>query len=75
MDYLSIRGTYRQLPCAIKLVYTMDLTEEVIQRVAAEATILSSMKVKARFHPICMLPWHTMACHLLPLVLLQIFLQ
>lgn len=38
------RGTYREQKCAIKLIYTMDLTEDVIQRVAAEANILSSMK-------------------------------
>jgi len=38
------RGTYKTQQCAIKLIYTMDLTESVMQRVAAEATILSSMK-------------------------------
>jgi hypothetical protein len=40
------RGTYRGIKCAVKLIYTMDLTEDVIQRVAAEANILSSMKVR-----------------------------
>jgi serine/threonine protein kinase len=30
--------------CAIKLIYTMDLTEEVISRALAEATILSAVK-------------------------------
>jgi hypothetical protein len=41
---LCHRGRYRDIKCAIKLIYTMDLTEDVIQRVAAEANILSSMK-------------------------------
>ena len=38
------KGVYKNKQCAIKLVYTMDLTEEDILRVAAEATILSSVK-------------------------------
>jgi hypothetical protein len=38
------RGTYRGQPCAIKLIYTVDLTTDVIQRVAAEASILSSIR-------------------------------
>jgi hypothetical protein len=37
-------GKYRQRPCAIKLVYTMDVTKEIIARIAAEAEILSSIK-------------------------------
>lgn len=38
------RGTYRSTPCAIKLIFTDDLTEEVILRAEAEATLLSSVK-------------------------------
>jgi hypothetical protein len=33
------------MPCAIKLVFTLDLTQDVIQRVASEASILSAAKV------------------------------
>lgn len=40
------RGAYRGKKCAVKLIYTMDLTQEIVQRVAAEATILSSVKVR-----------------------------
>lgn len=39
------RGSYRNQQCAVKLIYTMDLTVDVIQRVAAEASILSSLQV------------------------------
>lgn len=38
------RGTYRGKECAIKLIYTLDLTADVIKRVAAEASILSSIR-------------------------------
>lgn len=38
------KGKYKAKECAIKLVFTMDLTEEDICRVAAEATILSSVR-------------------------------
>ncbi len=38
------KGTYRGKECAIKLIYTADLTTEVIKRVAAEASILSSIR-------------------------------
>jgi hypothetical protein len=38
------RGTYRGKECAIKLIYTVDLTADVIKRVAAEASILSSIR-------------------------------
>lgn len=38
------RGSYQAVPCAIKLIYTLDLTVEVIGRVAAEAEILSSVQ-------------------------------
>ncbi len=41
------RGSYSKLAsskeCAIKLVFTMDLTEDDIYRVVAEATILSAV--------------------------------
>jgi hypothetical protein len=37
-------GKYRQKPVAIKLIYTMDVTKEIIARIAAEAEILSSLK-------------------------------
>lgn len=40
------RGKYKLEPVAIKLIFTMDLTESDIQRVASEATILSSIKSK-----------------------------
>lgn len=39
------RGTYKLQPCAIKLIFTVDLTVDVIARVAAEARILSFVKV------------------------------
>lgn len=38
------RGTYRCQECAIKLVFTFDLTVDIIRRVAAEAQILTSLK-------------------------------
>lgn len=38
------KGKFKTKECAVKLVFTMDLTEEDICRVAAEATILSSVK-------------------------------
>eukprot|EP00600_Ochromonadales_sp_CCMP1393_P010984 CAMPEP_0175000894 /NCGR_PEP_ID=MMETSP0005-20121125/2839_1 /TAXON_ID=420556 /ORGANISM="Ochromonas sp., Strain CCMP1393" /LENGTH=1630 /DNA_ID=CAMNT_0016255735 /DNA_START=161 /DNA_END=5053 /DNA_ORIENTATION=- len=38
------KGTYRGRDCAIKLIYTMDLTVDTIKRVAAEASILSSIR-------------------------------
>lgn len=38
------RGSYRGKECAIKLIYTVDLTTDVIRRVAAEASILSSIR-------------------------------
>ena len=41
-------GKYRQRPCAIKLIYTMDVTREIIARIAAEAEILSSLKNSSR---------------------------
>ena len=40
-------GTYRKRRCAIKLIFTPDLTEDVIQRIGAEALILSSIKVSS----------------------------
>jgi hypothetical protein len=39
-------GKYRQTPCAIKLIYTIDVTKEIIARITAEAEILSSLKNK-----------------------------
>ena len=39
-------GSYRQRKCAIKLIFTPDLTEDVIQRIGAEAQILSSINVR-----------------------------
>lgn len=38
------KGSYRGKECAIKLIYTVDLTTDVIRRVAAEASILSSIR-------------------------------
>ena len=38
------RGTYRGSEVAIKLIYTADLTTDIIMRVAAEASILSSIR-------------------------------
>jgi hypothetical protein len=40
------QGKYKLEPVAIKLIFTMDLTESDIRRVAAEATILSSISSK-----------------------------
>lgn len=39
-------GAYRKRKCAIKLIFTPDLTEDVIQRIGAEAQILSSINVR-----------------------------
>lgn len=39
------RGQYRGKLCALKLIFTADLTVETIHRVAAEAALLSSVKV------------------------------
>jgi serine/threonine protein kinase len=39
-----VLGHYKKEPVAIKKIRTQDLTIEVIQRIVAEATILSSMK-------------------------------
>lgn len=47
LSNLSIRsGRYRNEHCAVKLIFTMDLTVEVIRRVAAEAELLSSLNVR-----------------------------
>ena len=43
-------GTYRMQKCAIKLVYSLDLTSEEINKVAAEATLLNSVKNKHVVH-------------------------
>jgi hypothetical protein len=40
-----LRGKYLGRLCALKLVFTADLTTETIRRVAAEAALLSSVKV------------------------------
>lgn len=37
-------GKYRQQQCAIKLIFTVDLTIEVIKRIAMEAQLLSMIK-------------------------------
>lgn len=36
-------GSYKGKECAVKLIYTVDLTAEIISRIAAEASILSSI--------------------------------
>ena len=41
-------GSYRKKKCAIKLIFTPDLTEDVIQRIGAEAQILSSINVSSK---------------------------
>jgi len=38
------RGQYKQQECAVKLIFTVDLTVDVINRVAAESQILSSLQ-------------------------------
>lgn len=38
------RGKYRERSCAIKLIFTLDLTPSVIRRIAAEALILSKIR-------------------------------
>ena len=43
-------GTYRLQKCAIKLVYSLDLTAEEIRKVAAEATLLNSVRHKHVVH-------------------------
>lgn len=37
-------GSYRQKQCAIKLIFTIDLTEDIISRIAAESQLLSTIK-------------------------------
>ena len=39
-------GSYRKQKCAVKLVISLDLTEAIIQKIAAEASILSSLHVR-----------------------------
>jgi hypothetical protein len=41
----KLRGIYKKEPCAVKLIFTTDLTEEVISRITAEATLLSAVHV------------------------------
>lgn len=41
---ISRSGVYQKMPCAVKLIFTTDLTEEVISRVTAEATLLSAVQ-------------------------------
>lgn len=43
-------GTYRMQKCAIKLVYSLDLTADEINKVAAEATLLNNVKHKHVVH-------------------------
>lgn len=38
------KGKYKNMECAVKLIYTLDLTVDVIKRIAAEAELLSCMK-------------------------------
>jgi hypothetical protein len=38
------RGRYKQQQCAIKLIFTVDLTLDVIKRIAAEAQLLSMIR-------------------------------
>jgi hypothetical protein len=38
------KGQYKNKDCAIKLIRTADLTKDIIRKVAAEASILSSIK-------------------------------
>jgi serine/threonine protein kinase len=38
------QGQYRGTPCAVKLIFTVDLTVDVIKRVAAEAQLLSLIR-------------------------------
>ena len=38
------KGMYKREEVAIKLIYTLDLTVDVIQRISAEASILSSIR-------------------------------
>lgn len=40
------KGTYRKSSCAVKMIFSMDLTEDIIKKIAVEASILSSIKVK-----------------------------
>ena len=47
------RGSYKKRVCAIKLIFTVDLTEEVIGRVAAEAQLLSSIQVRLNDFLVC----------------------
>lgn len=38
------RGTYKLVPCAVKVVFTTDLTSEDVLKAATEAKILSTFK-------------------------------
>lgn len=41
---IACRGTYKRVPCAIKVIFSADLTAEDINKAAVEATILSAVK-------------------------------
>lgn len=41
------KGEYAKAIVAIKLIYTNDITMDVIQRIAAEASILSTLRHNA----------------------------
>lgn len=41
---VSCRGSYKRVPCAIKVIFSTDLKEEDINKAAVEATLLSSVK-------------------------------
>lgn len=41
---MPCRGTYKRVPCAIKVIFSSDVTEEDVNKAAVEATILSSVK-------------------------------
>lgn len=38
------RGTYKRVPCAIKVIFSSDLTAEDVNKAVVEATILSSVR-------------------------------
>jgi hypothetical protein len=67
------RGVYKREPCAVKLIFTTDLTEEVISRVTAEASLLSAVQVSpssslsvTRPSPFTLSPCPALPCHRAP---------
>lgn len=51
-------GSYKRVPCALKLVFTTDLTAEDVNKAIVEATLLSSIRSRniINIYGICVNP-------------------